>query len=91
MSDELTAVKESITEIMLDLMTERVMWERGVSIGVQASSTRGLETSPSMLETDQPDRPMRSILNTEKYREFQANSEHSTCLPSPSKWCHQPR
>jgi hypothetical protein len=47
MSDELTAVEESVTEILLDLMTERVMSERGVSTGVQASSTRGLAASPS--------------------------------------------
>jgi hypothetical protein len=47
MSDELTAVEESITEVLLELMTERVMSERGVSTGVQASSTRGLSTSPS--------------------------------------------
>jgi hypothetical protein len=47
MSDELTAVEESVTEVLLDLMTERVMSERGVSTGVQASSTRGLAASPS--------------------------------------------
>jgi hypothetical protein len=47
MSDELTAVEESITEVLLDLRTERVMSERGMSTGVQASSTRGVATSPS--------------------------------------------
>ena len=47
MSDELIAVEESITKILLDLMTERVMSERGMSIRVQASLTRGVATSPS--------------------------------------------
>jgi hypothetical protein len=47
MSYELTTIEESITEVLLELMTERFMSERGVSIGVQASSTRGLSASPS--------------------------------------------
>jgi hypothetical protein len=47
MSDEITTVEESVTKVLLDLMTERVMSERGVSTGVQASSTRGLSTSSS--------------------------------------------
>ena len=47
MSNELTAVEESVMEVLLDLMTERVMSERGVSTGVQESSTRGLSASPS--------------------------------------------
>jgi hypothetical protein len=42
MSNELTAVEELVTEVLLDLMTERVMSERGVSIGVQESSMRAL-------------------------------------------------
>jgi hypothetical protein len=47
MSDELTAVEESVKEVLLNLMTERFMSERGVSIGVQASSMRGLLASLS--------------------------------------------
>jgi hypothetical protein len=47
MSDELTALEESITEVLLDLMTERVISERRMSTGVQASSTRGVQASPS--------------------------------------------
>jgi hypothetical protein len=47
MSDELTALEESVTEVLLNLMTERVMLEKRMSIGVQASSTRGVESSPS--------------------------------------------
>jgi hypothetical protein len=47
MSDELTAVEESVTKFLLDLMTERVMSERGVSTGVQAYLMRGLLASSS--------------------------------------------
>jgi hypothetical protein len=47
MSDELTTVEESMKKVLLDLMTKRVMSERGVSTGVQASSTRELQASPS--------------------------------------------
>jgi hypothetical protein len=47
MSDKLTTVEESITKVLLDLMTERVMSKRGLSIGLQASSKRGLSASPS--------------------------------------------
>jgi hypothetical protein len=48
MSDELTATEESVTEVLLEIRTERVMSERGLSTGLQASSTRGLEASPSI-------------------------------------------
>jgi hypothetical protein len=47
MSDELTIAEKVIEEVLIDLMTERVMLKRGLSIGVQASSTRGVHASPS--------------------------------------------
>jgi hypothetical protein len=47
MSDEITTVEESIIEVLLDLMTERVMSERGMFTRVQASSMRGVQASPS--------------------------------------------
>jgi hypothetical protein len=47
MSDELATVEESLIEVLLDLMTERVMSERGLSTGLQETSTRGLLASPS--------------------------------------------
>jgi hypothetical protein len=47
MSDELTAVEESVIEVLLDLMTERVISKRGMSIGFQSSSTRGVQAFPS--------------------------------------------
>jgi hypothetical protein len=42
MSGEHSAVEKSMEEILVDLMAERVM-----SVGIQASSTRGLQASPS--------------------------------------------
>jgi hypothetical protein len=56
MSDELTTVEESVKNFLLDLMTERFMSERGVSTGIQASSTRGLLTSPSTAHEVGPSR-----------------------------------
>jgi len=47
MSNELTALEESVIEVLLDLMTERAMSERRISTGVQASSTGGVQASPS--------------------------------------------
>jgi hypothetical protein len=46
-SDELIELEESITEVLLDLMTERVMSERRISTGVQESSTGGVKASLS--------------------------------------------
>jgi hypothetical protein len=56
MSDKLTAVEELVTEVLLNLMTERVMSERGLSTGLQASSMRGLLASPSTSQA-RPSRP----------------------------------
>jgi hypothetical protein len=47
MSKELSAVEESVKEVLIDLMTERVIFERVMSVGVQASLTRGVQASPS--------------------------------------------
>jgi hypothetical protein len=44
MSEELSAIKESVKEVLINLMTERVM---SMSMGVQESSTRGVQASPS--------------------------------------------
>jgi hypothetical protein len=42
---ELTEIKESITEVLLELKIERTMLERRMSTGVQASSTGGVQAS----------------------------------------------
>jgi hypothetical protein len=57
MSDELTAVEESVTKVLLNLMSERLMSERGVSTSVQESSMRGLSASPSTARAS-PSRPV---------------------------------
>jgi hypothetical protein len=48
MSNEFTELEESVTEVLLNLMTKRVMLERRMSNGVQASSTRVVQASPSI-------------------------------------------
>jgi hypothetical protein len=48
MFDELIALEESIIEVLLNLMTARVMSERRMSTRVQASSTRGVQASLSI-------------------------------------------
>jgi hypothetical protein len=60
LSDELTAFEELVTKFLLDLMTERVMSERGVSIGVQAYSMRGLSASPSTTHGTGPSRERKT-------------------------------
>jgi hypothetical protein len=47
MSEELSVVEESVNEVLIDLMTKKVMSERVMSVGVQVSSTRGLQASLS--------------------------------------------
>jgi hypothetical protein len=56
MSEELSIAEKAAEEVLIDLMTERVMSERGVSIGVQASLTRGLQASLSTARA-RPSRP----------------------------------
>jgi hypothetical protein len=47
MSEELSTLEESTKEVLVDLRTEKVMSERRMSAGVQASSTGGVQASPS--------------------------------------------
>jgi hypothetical protein len=54
MLDELSVVEKVVEEVLIDLMTERVM---SMSIGVQVSSMRGLPTSPSTTQEAGPSRP----------------------------------
>jgi hypothetical protein len=56
MSEALSAAEKAAEEFLIDLMTERVMSKRGVSTGVQASSMRGLQASPSTARAG-PSRP----------------------------------
>jgi hypothetical protein len=56
MSNELSAAEKVIEEVLIELMTERVMLEGGLSTGVQASSMRGVHSSPSTTHAN-PSRP----------------------------------
>jgi hypothetical protein len=57
MSNEITTVEELIMKFLLNLMTERVMSERGASTGVQESLTRVLLASSSTAQAG-PSRPV---------------------------------
>jgi hypothetical protein len=47
MSNELSVAEKIVEEVLIDLMDERVMSERRMSTGVQASSSGVLPSSPS--------------------------------------------
>jgi hypothetical protein len=44
---EISMIEKIVKEVLIDLMTERVMYERAMSASIQESSTRGLQASPS--------------------------------------------
>jgi hypothetical protein len=54
MSDELSAAEKVVEEVLIDLMTERVM---SMYTSVQASSTRGLPASSLTDREAEPSRP----------------------------------
>jgi hypothetical protein len=70
MSEEVSAVEESMKEVLIDLMTEIFMSERVKEIfmyvGVQASSTRGVKASSSTTRGARPSGP--SAENRTKHR-----------------------
>jgi hypothetical protein len=47
MSDELSTTEKIVEEVLIDLMNKRVIYERGMSTSIQASSMRGVEASMS--------------------------------------------
>jgi hypothetical protein len=57
MLDEISVVEKVVEEVLINLMTERVMSKRGLSSGVQESSMRGLQASPYTAH-DVPSRPI---------------------------------
>jgi hypothetical protein len=76
MSGDLSAVENSVEEILIDLMVEKVMF-----IGVQASSTRGLQESPSTAHRSGPSRT--AIEKRSKHRDDLANTKLiSSVLPN---------
>jgi hypothetical protein len=46
MFKELSVLEESVKEVLVDLGTEKIMSERRMSAGVQASSIGGVQASP---------------------------------------------
>jgi hypothetical protein len=46
MLGELSATKKIVEEVLIDLMTERVMSKREISASIQSSSMRGVQASP---------------------------------------------
>jgi hypothetical protein len=58
MSDELNTVEKVVEEVLTDLMDERIMLERRMSVGVQASSSGGVQASPSISRCTRPSRTM---------------------------------
>jgi hypothetical protein len=57
MSDELSVVEKAVEYILIDLMTERVISKRVLSIGVHASSTIIVRASPSTARGEGPSQP----------------------------------
>jgi hypothetical protein len=47
MSEYLSVLEESVKEVLADIKTEKIMSKRRMSVGVQASSTGGVQASPS--------------------------------------------
>jgi hypothetical protein len=72
MLDELNTVEKSLEEILIDLMTEKVM-----SIGIQASSTRGVQASPSTAHGSRP-----SQVVTEKHTKHRDDLANVKLIPS---------
>jgi hypothetical protein len=77
MSEELSTVEESVKEVLIDLMTERVMSERVMYVGIQASSMRGVQASPSTARGSRPSRP-----TTEKRTKHRDDLENAKLIPT---------
>jgi hypothetical protein len=67
MSDELNAAEKIVEEVLIDLMTERVMSECKISTGIHASSSGTLLASPSTARVgpSQPPSERRSKLEND--------------------------
>jgi hypothetical protein len=73
MSEEISAVEESMKEVLINLMTERVMSKRVMSMGVKVSSMRGVQAS---LSTARGHRPSRFVKEKRtKHRDDLANAK----------------
>jgi hypothetical protein len=70
MSEDFSAVEKWFKEVMINLMTERVML---MSAGIQTSSTRTVQASPSTTRRAGPVRP--SMEKRTKHKEDLANEK----------------
>jgi hypothetical protein len=77
MFEEISAIEETMKEVLIDLMTERVMSERVMSMGVQESSTRGVQASSSTTHGAGPSQP--SAKKRTKHRD---DLENAKLIPS---------
>jgi hypothetical protein len=68
MSDELNAVENSVEEIFIDLMAERV-----IPVGFQASLMRGVQASPSTTRGSGPSQAKKE--KRTKHRDDLANAK----------------
>jgi hypothetical protein len=80
MSDELSVVEKVVEEVLIDLMTKRIMSERRMSVGVQESSTRGFQASPSTAHGVGPSRTTTETRT--KHRDDIANAKLIPCILS---------
>jgi hypothetical protein len=72
MFEDLTAEEATTTKFLIDLVTKRTMSGRGLSTGVQASSTQGVQASPSTARAG-PSRPTNE--RRTKHRDDIANAK----------------
>jgi hypothetical protein len=70
MSYEFSVVEKIVEEVLIELMTERVM---SMSVGIQVSSMRGVQASPSTARGSGPSRP--TIKKRTKDRDDLANAK----------------
>jgi hypothetical protein len=77
MSVDLSAAEKIIEEVLIDLMTKRVMSEREMYESIQASSTKGVKASPSTDRGAGSSRP-----STEKRTKQRDDLENVKLIPS---------
>ena len=73
MSDELSVVEKIVKEVLIDLMTERIISKREMSPSIQVSSTRGLQASLSTSRGARSSQP--SAEKRTKHRDGLANAK----------------
>jgi hypothetical protein len=78
MSDELSTIEKVVEEVLTDLMAEKFMSERRMSAGVQASSSGGVQASPSTARGIGPSRT--TTKKRTKHKDDIANAKMIPCI-----------